>query len=189
MQKLFRTLGLLACALPFLGGALSGCASKPAGAPQVATDINTLPPDGSLHGNPQVVDQSQQTRWAYTGMPTPALSSKPNYLLKSYSCGKGSASMNAEAQGAMRELVTLLKEKPNVRVAVIGLCDNQAEGVNAQNLGMNRADAARKFLVDQGLSKDRIEVSSFGSAMATAGPDETIGQAQDRRVEVWLLTE
>lgn len=189
MQRSIRVLAMLACSVLISGGLLTGCASKPAGAPTVAKDINQLPPDGSLHGQPALVSSDQQMRWSYAAMPTPDLTSKPNYLLKSYSCAKGAASLNNEAQGALRELVTSLKEKPSARIAVIGLCDNQTENVNAQNLGMNRADAARKFLVAQGIPKERIEVASFGSVLATASAEETIGQAQDRRVEVWLLTE
>ncbi|MEZ4655926.1 MAG: OmpA family protein, partial [Candidatus Eisenbacteria bacterium] len=136
-----------------------------------------------------LVDPNRQIRWEYSAMPNPAPSSQPNYLLKSYRCEKGGSTLNGEARGSLGQLVETLKSKPSVRVVCIGLCDGQGEAVNAQNLGMNRAQAAKQFLTGQGIAKDRIETASFASTQATASKDETIGQAEERRVEIWLLSE
>jgi len=169
-----------------------GCSPKTA--PQTGTGMATASggpqPDGSLHGTASnLVDPNRQIRWEYGIMPTPAPSSQPNYLLKSYRCEKGASALNGEARGSLGQLVETLRNKPSVRVVCIGLCDGQGEAVNAQNLGMSRAQAAKQFLTSQGIAKDRIETASFASTQATASKDETIGQAEERRVEIWLLSE
>ncbi|MEZ4653907.1 MAG: OmpA family protein [Candidatus Eisenbacteria bacterium] len=94
---------------------------------------------------------------------------------------------STERRAAPRSARRDAQEQASVRVVCIGLCDGQGEAVNAQNLGMNRAQAAKQFLTGQGIAKDRIETASFASTQATASKDETIGQAEERRVEIWLL--
>jgi outer membrane protein OmpA-like peptidoglycan-associated protein len=167
---------------------LSGCAKS--GAPETkAKPVVTNP--NSLHGTGghYLIDPNAQIRWSYASMPTPAPSGKPNYLLKSFLFESGVATLNGEARGALSDLIEMLGEKPTVRVLCLGLCDGNQEKVNAQNLGMNRASAARKFLLDHGIDKDRAEMASFGSSVAEAPPEESIGQRLDRKVEIWLLSE
>ena len=183
---LVTILSILAVALALTG--LNGCAKSkaPEASPRsVATNPN------SMHGTGGhwLIDPNAQIRWEYPSLPTPAPSAKPNYLLKSFLFEPGVATLNGEARGALGDLVEMLVAKPTVRVVCLGLCDGDKEKVNAQNLGMNRASAARKFLLDRGIAKDRIEMASFGSSMAEAPPEETIGQRLDRKVEIWLLSE
>jgi outer membrane protein OmpA-like peptidoglycan-associated protein len=171
----------------------AGCATKSTtqtANTDLAAETGGPQPDGSLHGaSGDLVDPNRQIRWSYGAMPAPAPSSQPDYLLKSFRCEKGSASLNNEARGTLGQLVETLKAKPSVRVFCVGLCDGHAEKVNAQNLAISRAQAAKQFLVNQGIPKDRVETGSFAATQAKAGPDETIGQAEERRVEVWLLSE
>lgn len=170
---------------------LSGCAKTSSGPGPDPTSTQAAPDPNSLHGTGGqfLVDPNAQVRWTYDALPNPTPSSKPNYLLKSFLFEAGSSTLNPEAKGTLGDLVELLAEKPAVRVVCIGLCDGNTEKVNAENLGMNRAAAARKFLLDKGVAKERIEMASFGSTRAQAPPEETIGQRLDRKVEVWLLSE
>lgn len=184
--SLVVVLSLLAGAGALTG--LNGCAKS---STPVATTPKIAPNPNSLHGTDvtYLVDPKAQTRWSYASLPTPTPSAKPNYLLKSFLFESGAATLNGEARGALSDLVEMLVEKPTVHVLCLGLCDGNKEKVNAQNLGMNRASAARKFLLDHGIDKTRIEMASFGSSMAEAPPEESIGQRLDRKVEVWLITE
>ena len=176
---------LLVGAPAFLG--LSGCAKSPApeATPRATANPNTLHGEASQF----LVTPDAQIRWSYPSLPDPNPSVKPNYLLKSFLFEPGAATLNPEARGALGELVEMLAEKPTVRVLCLGLCDGNQEKVNAQNLGMNRASAAREFLLGRGVHKDRIELASFGSSMAEAPPEETVGQRLDRKVEIWLIGE
>ena len=181
-----RAIGL-GCAI--LGVALllaaPGCASKKKAPVDSEMTSRDVPASNIEH----YIDADKQERWVYSAMPTPEPSSKPNYLLKSFTFEKNSASLNAEARGVLGSLAEDLAAKPDITVLIVGMCDSNAEAVNAQNLGMNRAQNARKVLIDRGVARNRVEIASFGSSQATAPASETVGQAFDRRVEVWLLTE
>ena len=78
---------------------------------------------------------------------------------------------------------------PRCASCVLGLADAYGEKLNAENLGLLRARAAREFLVSQGIAKERMEMATIGATAAVAKPDEKIAQSLDRRVEIWLLEE
>ena len=144
----------------------------------------------SLHGSAQfVLPVEKQERWLYPVMPKPEPSKKPAYLLRSYGFAKDSGELNDEAQGVTRELAQVLKEKPSVRVLVVSLCDGVGEKVNAENLGLIRAKAARNALIQAGVERERCEMATFGALQAKATAEEPLAQERDRRVEIWLLEE
>lgn len=170
----------------------TGCASKKSAQTtnaELMEQTGGPQEDGSLHGGAEVIDPNRRVRWEYTAMPNPAPSQQPSYLLKSYRCEKGATTLNNEARGALGQLVESMKANPNMRVICIGHADGQSEKVNAENVATGRAQAAKQYLVGQGISRDRIETASFGATQAKAGADETIGQAEERRVEIWLISE
>lgn len=76
-----------------------------------------------------------------------------------------------------------LKADPRARVVVIGHSDTHE---TAKNIDRMRAEAIRDYLVkERGIDTARIEVRT---AVAATGAD-AIGQAQNRRVEVWFVPE
>jgi outer membrane protein OmpA-like peptidoglycan-associated protein len=135
-----------------------------------------------------LVPLKQQQRWTY-GEAKPKLSRTPAYLLRSINFEENGSTLDAEAQGVCIDLAKLLVAKPSTRVLVLGLADAYGEKVNAENLGLLRAKATREFLATQGVTRDRTEMATIGSAAAVAKPDEKIAQSLDRRVEIWLMEE
>lgn len=130
----------------------------------------------------------EQKRWIYAEV-KPAPTKTPAYLLRSFNFGENGSSLDAEATGVCRDFAKVMVEKPKVRVLLLGLADAFGEKLNAENLGLLRAKAARDFLVQQGIGKERMEMATIGSAAAVAQPDEKIAQSLDRRVEIWLMEE
>ncbi len=130
----------------------------------------------------------EQKRWEY-GETKPPLPKKPAYLLRSFNFAENGSTLDAEASGVCRDFAKIMVEKPKVRVLLLGLADAYAEKENAENLGLLRARAARDFLVQQGVAKDRMEMATIGAAAAAAQPEEKIAQSFDRRVEIWLMEE
>jgi outer membrane protein OmpA-like peptidoglycan-associated protein len=130
----------------------------------------------------------QQQRWKY-GEARPAPPKTPAYLLRSFTVAENNSTLNAEATGVCRDFAKIMAEKPKVRVLLLGLTDAYGEKLNADNLGLLRARAARDILVQQGVARDRTDIATIGAAGAVAQPEETIAQARDRRVEIWLMEE
>lgn len=169
-----------------------GCAGKSTGTrasnqPPAAAAPKTdaaLTTEGS---GPYLVPLAEQRRWSYSALPTPAPSSKPNYLLRSVGFAKSSSTLDNEGRGTLKGLAEVLQEKTKIRVLCLGLADGGPEKVNAENVATGRAQAARQALISAGVSKDRIETAIFGASQAQA--QDPIGQELERVVEVWLLTE
>ena len=73
-----------------------------------------------------------------------------------------SASLSVEAQEILRAKAEWLKENPRAQVVIEGHCDER--GTNEYNLalGDRRAFSCKSFLVDLGISEDRLTTISYG---------------------------
>lgn len=76
--------------------------------------------------------------------------------------GYDSSAITAEAQEVLRRKAAFLKANPNIRITVEGHCDER--GTNEYNLALGeaRAKSAKAFLVDLGISANRIATISYG---------------------------
>ena len=54
-------------------------------------------------------------------------------------------------------------------------------------LGMQRAEATKRFLGTLGIKPEQIQLASFGSRYSTAKDFEKIKLGFERKVEIWLM--
>jgi peptidoglycan-associated lipoprotein len=94
------------------------------------------------------------------------------------------AELRPRGQGILDGVARCLTEGPmkGQTITIIGHADPRGSEDYNQQLGRRRAEAARDYLAEHGLSPDRIRVESRGESAAT-GTDES-SWATDRRVEV-----
>ncbi len=95
--------------------------------------------------------------------------------------------MRSEGMGACREAVKKLADKSTAMILVVGFADGIKETNKAEVLGLQRAEAAKRFLGTLGIKPDQIQVASFGSRYSTAKDFEKIKLASERKAEIWLL--
>ena len=184
-SRRYTTLAVVALAGAALALAgLLACGPKAAKAPAAPPRVSA----SAQRDQAFLLPVKEQQRWAY-GEAKPAPSRTPAYLLRSFNFAENGATLDAEASGVCRDFAKLMAEKPKVRILLLGLADAYGEKLNAENLGLLRARAAREFLAEQGVAKDRMEMATIGAAGAVAAPDEKIAQTLDRRVEIWLMEE
>lgn len=110
--------------------------------------------------------------------------------------GTGEASLSASAQESLKQFATtVLNENKDMDVAIIGYTDNQgwrnctAEQSKEKNktLSMNRANAVFNYCLQQGATATQIKtVAGLGEENPVASNDTKEGQAQNRRVEIYL---
>ena len=67
-----------------------------------------------------------------------------------------------DAQQALMADAALLQQHPNIRFTVEGHCDERGSTEYNLGLGDRRATAVKDFLVQQGVSADRIRTISYG---------------------------
>jgi outer membrane protein OmpA-like peptidoglycan-associated protein len=94
--------------------------------------------------------------------------------------------------GAFRNLNTLvafLKENPKRDVLVEGHTDSRGSEAHNLELSQRRAEAVRSYLLDSGVSPERIIARGYGEAYPIAPNETAAGRQQNRRVEIVVLNE
>ncbi len=86
----------------------------------------------------------------------------------------------------IEEVANHLHDNPDHNILLEGHCDWR--GTTEYNLGLGdrRATAVKEYLLNLGISRDRIEVLSMGDLEATEGGSES-QMAEDRRTEFVIL--
>jgi peptidoglycan-associated lipoprotein len=67
-----------------------------------------------------------------------------------------------EGRDALKRNADWLQQNPGAKVVVEGNCDERGTNDYNMALGQRRADAAAKYLMDLGVTKDRIGTVSYG---------------------------
>lgn len=89
-------------------------------------------------------------------------------------------SLSDDAKATLSRQAAWLQRYPQVQVQIAGNCDDRGTEEYNLALGSRRANAARDFLVAQGISPDRITTISYGKDRPTALGDDEQAWQQNR---------
>ena len=102
--------------------------------------------------------------------------------------GFNAKELSPEAQSALAEFANQLKtQNKNVYVEIQGHTDEVGPDGYNEELGQERADAARFYLAKQGVPLHRMNSISYGEAAPIADNTSQDGRAQNRRVVLVVL--
>ena len=87
------------------------------------------------------------------------------------------------------EFAEFLKDSPAFKVHIVGHTDSTASEEYNQVLSLNRANALKTALLENGIAEDRMKVSGEGELSPIEPNDTAEGRAMNRRTEVKLLNE
>jgi outer membrane protein OmpA-like peptidoglycan-associated protein len=73
------------------------------------------------------------------------------------------------------------------RFLLVGHCHR--DEASKESLSLERAKKVKSCLAGHGFNADNIEVSSFGSTFSQADRTEPMKMEQERRVEIWVVSE
>ena len=107
--------------------------------------------------------------------------------LESITFETGSAIITPEGAAVLDRAATFLAANPAIRVAIEGHTDSEGDEATNLTLSVERAEAVRDYLVEQGIASDRLETEGFGETQPIASNDTEEGRAQNRRIEFRLL--
>lgn len=79
--------------------------------------------------------------------------------------------------------LAVLQANPSLRIRIIGHCDERGSDEYNLALGNRRASAARQYLMQRGISGDRIETESRGKREPLVRASNEEAWAQNRRAE------
>lgn len=97
-----------------------------------------------------------------------------------------SAVLNANMYPILQRLAQTLNQNPAATVSVVGHTDSTGSDAINNPLSQRRADAAKAYLVSQGVAASRIATSGAGSTQPIASNATVDGRAQNRRVEIFV---
>ena len=83
-------------------------------------------------------------------------------------------------------LASTLNQHPVTTVTIIGHTDSTGSDAVNDPLSINRASATRDYLVQRGVSAQRIAVDGRGSRQPVADNSTASGRAMNRRVEIFV---
>lgn len=95
--------------------------------------------------------------------------------------------LKPESTPELTRLVALLKNQPAIRIEVSGHTDNTGDKKANQLLSENRARSVRDFLIEKGISSERITYKGYGDARPVSTNETEEGRAQNRRTEFTIL--
>lgn len=87
------------------------------------------------------------------------------------------------------EVVQLMRERPMVRLGIYGHTDNRGGAAYNKRLSDRRAAAVVTYIVDKGISPDRLESAGFGMEQPIESNATEKGRAKNRRVEFKILAQ
>jgi len=96
--------------------------------------------------------------------------------------------LSPEAERRLATLAAKLRrDNRNVYLEIQGFTDSRGAHRKNLALGEARAEAARRFLSEQGVPLNRMSTISFGEAHPIASNATAEGRAQNRRIVVVVL--
>lgn len=96
----------------------------------------------------------------------------------------GSDRIRPESTPTLKEMVAMLREHAELKLAIEGHTDNVGDATANQGLSEKRAAAVKAFLVAQGIDGSRLKSAGFGASKPVASNDTAEGKQQNRRVEL-----
>jgi len=94
-----------------------------------------------------------------------------------------SAKLRPEALPVLDRVVALLNQRPDVKVLIVGHTDSRGSDRHNLDLSRRRARAVYGYLIEQGVSADRLAFAGKGESSPVAPNDTKEGRARNRRVE------
>jgi peptidoglycan-associated lipoprotein len=82
--------------------------------------------------------------------------------------------------------VSALKERPSLKIMIEGHCDERGSEKYNLALGDRRANAVKSYLVERGISPDRVDTTSYGKERPFALGHDEEAWAQNRRAHFVL---
>ena len=95
--------------------------------------------------------------------------------------------LRPEAFATLDEAVATLRMNPDLRIEVAGHTDNRGSDSYNQVLSQRRADAVRRYLVDNGVT-NVLTVRGYGESDPIADNGTEAGRAENRRVVLRILS-
>jgi len=109
---------------------------------------------------------------------------KKIYTLKNINFANNKFDLPKNNLGELDTLAAILKSDLNLKIKIEGHTDDRGKEENNQLLSEKRAETIKKYLMQNGITEERIETNGYGSSMPITENDTEAGRSINRRVEI-----
>jgi outer membrane protein OmpA-like peptidoglycan-associated protein len=99
----------------------------------------------------------------------------------------GKARLKSESDETLGQVLEMLRTNQKVRVMIIGHTDNVGKAASNKALSTRRVESVIEYLVQKGISRNRLEAKGKGSSEPLADNATEEGRQLNRRVELKVL--
>jgi outer membrane protein OmpA-like peptidoglycan-associated protein len=107
--------------------------------------------------------------------------------LESVLFDRGTAEMLSGSTETLDEVVKFLSDNPAIEIEVSGHTDNRGRADLNQILSQERAEAVKRYMVDQGINSARIQEKGYGGTRPIASNAIEEERRKNRRVEFTII--
>lgn len=97
-----------------------------------------------------------------------------------------SSELSPEAQGVLNEAARVIKERPDMRVRLLGWTDSIGTDIYNKGLSQRRANAVKNYLVQQGVNSSSMIAEGMGKSFRYNNETEE-GRYMNRRTELVFI--
>ena len=156
--------------------AASGASAASASAP------SDMEEDDIPLGNTSSVDSQGRVRKDVVERSAGANAGSDASIVSAALFGFDSSTLDAAARAVLDEVAAKLSKNSSWIVTLEGHCDNRGTEEYNLGLGQRRAEAAKNYLMQKGISASRLDTVSFGEAYPVDARNTEAAWAKNRRV-------
>jgi len=108
-------------------------------------------------------------------------------VLKNVNFESNSSELTTGSSDSLDNAVDAMNKYPDLRIEIQAHTDNMGDAAYNQLLSEQRAQSVRDYMVDKGISAERMEVKGYGETQPIADNNTREGRAKNRRVELRIL--
>lgn len=91
--------------------------------------------------------------------------------------------LKKESKAELDVILKMIEKNPSLKIEIGGHTDNSGTEEKNKALSENRAKSVYQYLIEQGVSADRLSYKGYSSTQPIAGNDTPEGKAKNRRTE------
>ncbi|MFH1397176.1 MAG: OmpA family protein [Candidatus Omnitrophota bacterium] len=96
------------------------------------------------------------------------------------------AHLRDDALKILASAIGTLKRSPETSILITGNCDIRGSEKYNEKLGRERADAVKKYMLDNGIPEERIRIISRGKLDAIGSITDIVGMQKDRNAQFMI---
>lgn len=148
--------------------------------------MDEMVPENNIYLGPITYALDEQTENAAEELSALYEKIKADPLVLYFNTAEASINLNSEQRQKVADISRYLDKVEGAAVNVIGHTDNTGQAATNMNLGLDRANFAKNYLMQNGISETKINTSSKGQTEPIADNSTEEGRAQNRRTVVTL---